>query len=380
MKDDRIRITYLIDSIGAGGAQTHVLNVLKNIDHQRFAVSCVCVRMPGSRFDELESLPVETLVLNLENLVSLKRTWRALRQLSAFIRAQDTQILHAYLFNPSLLAGLYRFLHPFGPLLVTSRRDVGYWHKPWHWRAYRLLNLLTRRVIAVTNDVRNTSMRMEKIRPARITTIYNGVDTDFYQTNATLRAESRARWGLADEHLVIGILAILRPEKRHDIFIQAAAKLADRFPHARFMVVGGNSDEDWESRIRAQVDELGLAERVIFTGKLANSRPALAAFDISVLCSDTEGMSNTLLESIAMGVPAVATRVGGNPEVIEDGVSGVLFPAGDADRLAEELGRLLDDAELRQRYARAARERALKVFSIRAMLDAMQETYVSLLR
>lgn len=376
----KIRITYLIDSIGAGGAQTHVLNVLRNIDHDRFQVSVVCVRMPGSRFEQLESLPLETLVLNIESLTRPRATWHALRQLSAFIRAQRPQIMHAYLFNPTLLAGLYRFLHPFGPMLITSRRDVGYWHKPVHWWVYRVLNLATRQVVAVTEDVRRTSMCMEKIRGDKITTIYNGVDTHFYSSTAELRREARSAYGLTDEHLVIGILAILRPEKRHDIFIRAAASLASRFDHLRFLIVGGNSDDDWETRIREHARNEGIEDRVIFAGKVANSRPALAAFDISVLCSDTEGMSNTLLESIAMGLPVVATNVGGNPEVIEDGKSGILFPAGDADALATELARLIADDELRREYSQAARERALSIFSIEAMVGTMQDMYTSLLK
>jgi L-malate glycosyltransferase len=173
------------------------------------------------------------------------------------------------------------------------------------------------------------------------------------------------------------LLARLEPQKLPEIFLEAAARLAPRWPALSFLVVGGGSLEpDLPRRAAA----LGLAGRVVFTGPRRDVARLLGAADVSVMCSRKEGMSNTVMESMAAGKPVVATPVGGNPELIEDGRTGFLVPVGDADALAARVERLLADAALAKAMGLAARARINELCSVSGMVTATTRLYDELVR
>jgi glycosyltransferase involved in cell wall biosynthesis len=174
----------------------------------------------------------------------------------------------------------------------------------------------------------------------------------------------------------VGAVANLRPVKGLGVFVRAAARLRDEHPRAAFEVAGeGELRGALEQQVRAE----GLAGRFRLRGCVADVSGFLADLDVAVLCSHAEGMSNALLEYMAAGRPVVATAVGAAPELIEDGVHGLLVPPGDAVRLAEAIGRLLADRSLARRLGESARRRALERFSREAMVRRFEDFYQGLL-
>jgi glycosyltransferase involved in cell wall biosynthesis len=175
---------------------------------------------------------------------------------------------------------------------------------------------------------------------------------------------------------VVGLVANVRPVKRIEDAVTAFAKVAAGHPSAELRVVGGGD----ASGLQALARELGVAERVIFTGRVAEPDAEIAGFAIGLLTSDSEGFSNAVMEYMQAGKPVVCTDTGGNPELVEEGESGFLCPVGDSDAMAARLDALLGDSEIRRRMGRSARQRVLTLCDRQSMIDAHLALYDRLAR
>jgi glycosyltransferase involved in cell wall biosynthesis len=185
----------------------------------------------------------------------------------------------------------------------------------------------------------------------------------------------------------VAVLSRLSRLKGLEFFLEAAAKLAARFPEARFAIIGeGRVFQDgaivqsaYKRELEAYADRLGLGGRVAFTGFRLDVPELLAEMTVSVLPTLSEGLSNTVLESMAAGVPVVATDVGGNPEAVQHGVSGLLVPPRDSEALACAIGVLLENRELAANLGQAGRQRVVEHFSNTRMVQETERFYLSLL-
>ncbi|MFV1982135.1 MAG: glycosyltransferase [Thiohalomonadales bacterium] len=378
MSDNKINVTYLIDMIGWAGAQTHLISVLNNINYDEFNVNVICLRRAGTQFELLEKLPVTAIVCNLENLMNPIRTIATVIRLKNFIKASNTDILQSYMFNPNLMASIISWLPGKKFKLITTRRDTGYWHQSHHWWLYKVMNVVTDKIIAVSSEVRLQSIKNEGVNPDKIITIYNGIDVEMYNADVVDRDSSRDKFSLNDNDFVIGLLAALRPEKRHDVFIRAAVQVIKKIPNAKFMIVGDGSKTVLKN-IKHLLDKYGVNEQFLLTGKLTDVISVLKAFDVSVLCSDTEGMSNTVLQSIAMAKATIVTNVGGNPEVIENKKNGLVFHAGDSDKLAQLIINLYQDHTLKNTLEVNAAATVVDKFNIVPIIESLQNVYIDIL-
>lgn len=198
--------------------------------------------------------------------------------------------------------------------------------------------------------------------------MHNGVDT------AEFHPPSVAQPGHAGP--VIGTVANLDVRKDLGTFLRMAARIVAVFPQATFKVVGAGPERDSLVQL---ANELGIGARVEFTGASGNTKDAYHTFDVFVLSSRNEGFANVIVEAMASGLPVVATDVGGAREAIDDGRTGFVVPAHDPEALAERVGRLLADPSLGQRMGRAGRERAVREFSLQAMVRRYDDLYRELL-
>jgi glycosyltransferase involved in cell wall biosynthesis len=259
------------------------------------------------------------------------------------------------------------------PVMITTRRNQNHWMTPGYLRMQRLANHFTTRVLANSERVKQAVVKMEKLPPGKVDVVYNGVDTGHFRPSAELRNAARSQLMLGDAHIAIGIMANLRPVKRIDLFLRAAAVVTSSLPHARFLVIGEGPSR---SELERLVEQLGLQDRVNFLGALPDPLATLNALDVAVLCSDSEGMSNAVLEYLACGLPCVVTDVGGNREAVRD--TGIVIPPNDSSALADALVKLAaGDGVLRQQYSQMARQRACATFSIKSAQDALREFYAA---
>jgi glycosyltransferase involved in cell wall biosynthesis len=199
--------------------------------------------------------------------------------------------------------------------------------------------------------------------------LYSPIDED-------RRQAIRERWGVKTGNLVVGAVANLRPIKNNRFLVDAAARLAPRYPQVSFVVVGEGSERP---RLEARIRELGLTGRFLLPGFSTNVPVDVQAFDITVLCSDSESSPNSVIEYLASGKPTVATAVGGTPEILTSEDVGFLYSPGDSTRFDSVLSALIEQGDLRSKLSRTARAFALERFSIERMVSEHETLYASLL-
>jgi sugar transferase (PEP-CTERM/EpsH1 system associated) len=231
-------------------------------------------------------------------------------------------------------------------------------------------------IFTVSHELRDFHARQAGISAKRIRVIHNGVDTRRFSPGSNLCL--REQLHIPPHRLVIGTVARMVPIKDHGTLLRAAELMIAKGVDAHFLLVGGGPLlESHQAYVR---NSKALADRVVFLGGIDGVPDVLRAMDVFVLPSTSEGMSNTILEAMASGLPVVATRVGGNGEVVQEGQTGWLFPPGDSEKLAGRLEDLLLDRERLQAAGRAGRERVLTHFGLEGMVANYESLYLELAR
>jgi len=370
-------VLLLTDLLWKMGGAERSLSLLARGLRSRGTRVVICGLRGGDLIDLLrrEGFPVEDLeVTKIYNARGLK----ALRRLLGMVREERISVIVTFHESSDYLGAVVGLLT--GTPVVSSRRDMGYRLKPRHVWLYRLVNRLFAHIVTVSQAVKTRVAETQWVRPSRISVIHNGVDPGKVRH---LRAHEPAPGAIrtveADRDCTVCCLANLRPIKGQHHLIESAELVLRMYPRTRFLLVGNfEGDPAYYSELKARVQGLGLADRIQFLGEVSSSETAglLAAADISVLPSLSEGLSNTLLESMAVGIPVVATAVGGNPEVVVDGETGFLVPASDPRAMADALLRLLRDPELREAMGRRGALRMVERFST----DTMVRKYEDIVR
>jgi glycosyltransferase involved in cell wall biosynthesis len=247
-----------------------------------------------------------------------------------------------------------------------------------HKLAYPIVNRIFDRVLAVSDEVRTYVLNHDHLSPERVETLYNGVDLEVLDAKATAE-DVRSSLGIKPTSFVVSTVANIRHVKGIDILLQAAARVCSEYPDAVFLVAGGVLEPETFGKLQVLVDSLGLRENIRFLGARSNPYPVLAASDVFCLPSRNEGFSNALIEAMALKLPCVATRVGGNGEALADGVNGFLVASEDANAMASRLLHLLRDSNLRRTMGQAARRSIELRFSMDAMIARLTGIYEELL-
>jgi glycosyltransferase involved in cell wall biosynthesis len=369
----RIRVMYVVPDLREGGAERHVTRLMPNLDRARFDATVVCIGGEGKLFPELATSGTPAVALNR----SKRQAVSALRELVHEMRnfAPDVVITRGY--NAELLGRIAARLTrvPHSVVWVRNHGDI----EPRgavRRIADRLLDRGTSAYFGLARAQLDYMVGDLKYPPEKIRIIHNGVDADGFEWTDDRSAVSE--FGIRESDKVVGIVAVLRPEKDHGTFLRAARSVADRVPNAKFLIVG---DGPMRPEIERLISELGLDDRVVLTGSRSDVPDLLRALDVFVLSSSTvECFPNALLEAMAAGRPAVCTAVGGVPELIEEPETGFVVPLRDPDALADRLVHILSDSKLAHRMGRAARARVEALFSLRGSVAAAEHALEELVR
>jgi glycosyltransferase involved in cell wall biosynthesis len=373
--DRRIRVVYVIDKLQRAGAQIHLLHLVRGLDPEQFAPRVYGLMQGGPVAEALCGLGIEVTILGLPTLYG-PAAWRALPPFVRDLRTRGADVVHTYLIGANLYGTLVARLAG-ARAVVTSRRDDGF-SRNWRLRLLEewLVNPKVDRVVAVSPSAARAALRERGLDASRVLTLPNGVSLAEFDPAAVSRLESRRRLGLAPEEAAVGILAHLSPVKGHADLLEAMPRVTVRCPRARLLVVG---DGELRGPLEEKARALGIASHVVFTGARSDVAEVLAALDLVVLSSHTEGLSNALLEAMAMARPVVATAVGGNLDVLEDGVTALLVPPREPEALAAAIARLLTSPEEAARLGRAARRKVEDDFGLDLMVARHETLYRDLL-
>ena len=371
---DRIKILFVIDKLSVGGSQTQLFELVKRLNRDRYLPFVCCLNRKGSLGEKVERLDVPVMVLDLEKIYGVKafrRFWNLVR----FIREKQINVIHTYLVSANIfgaLAGKFS-----GSVkIITTRKDMGF-SRNWRLRVCEeyAINPVADQIVAVSRAVSDVTRRERRISNGKVLTIPNGIDSEEWDPRRYSRDAIRGSHGISRDETLISVIANLSPIKGHEDLIRAAAQVVRHHARVRFLIIG---DGALRASLERLVQSLNLSRHMTFTGNLDNVPQQIAMSDFSVLPSYSEGMSNVLLECMAMACPVIATSVGGNGELIQDQRTGLLVPPHEPEALSAAILRLIRKPEEAARMGEEARKRVAQDFSIRGMVDSHEALYSEL--
>lgn len=369
-----IRIMHVVDSLGKGGLETGLVNLIERLDPERFEHVVYAIRRLGSNADRLRNHRVRVMCLGKKDTdfpVQVGPLARAIREIGPdIVHCRNWAAVEA------VMAGKWvrscAVVHSEHGLDSNANAK-----EPWRRICFRRLAFeLADRVVSVSYQLRELHARRTGFAAHKIAVIHNGVDSRTFYPDPEARHWVRQELGLSPDEFCIGSVGNLFPVKDHMTLLKAMERVSRAFTNWRLLVIGeGPELPGLKAFTSAHPDWRG---RVAFLGSSNRVAEMLNVMDVYVLPSISEGISNSLLEAMATGLPVVATATGGNPEVVVDGESGLLFPVGDSGLLAEKLLGLRAGKELRVQLGQRALRRVKEDFSIDSMVRNYAQMYESL--
>jgi glycosyltransferase involved in cell wall biosynthesis len=367
-----VRIAYLIDALESfhAGTESQLLELVRGLDRRQFQPMLIVLR-PTLVLDAGGFLEVPVHVLDITRLRS-PGSWFRLARLAVFLRLKRVRLVHIFFNDAAMIGPPACWLG--GARTIAARRDMGFWYTPATLAALRQANRFVDRIVVNSEAVRANVITHEHYSAQSIEVIPNGHDPARFEVPPA--ADLRQQLGIGPADPIVGIVANLRPIKRHTDLLQAFAIVRQTHRQAHLLVIGSGA---LESELRARTSALGLDSAVHFLGSSPAPVSLIKHCDVCVLTSESEGLSNAVIEYLACGKPTVCTIAGGNPELVQDGDSGFLVPVGDVQALADRITQLLDDPALARRLGARARQTFLERFTVTRMLERHVELYDRLL-
>jgi len=345
-----IRIAYFIDRIIEGGTELQLAEQINRLENNGIEQILFCLY----KSNEHDRIPLKcrTEIIDVRSLLSLN-TFKRMWDISRILRREEIDIVQTYFFDSTVLgvicgkwAGVKK--------IISCRRDLGFWYTRKLLLILQLINKLTLRILVNSRAVKASVMMHEKVKPSKIDVINNGIELNKYKFSVSFRNTSRALLSLDEDEICIGIIANMsRQVKRVDLFVEATRLLLSKGIKAKFYILG---DGKFRQKLERLSDTYGLNDHLVFLGKADLKDNLLAAMDIGVITSDSEGLSNSIMEYMASNVLPVVSDVSGNRELVRSSQNGFLFQAGDAVDLARSLESASKNIEERNEMTARGRE------------------------
>jgi glycosyltransferase involved in cell wall biosynthesis len=364
-----VRVCFVVENLLPAGTERWIGHLIERLDRRRVVPLLCLTDGRGEPSRRLEPPDVAVLRLGLPHLKTIG-TLAAARSLYRFLRQHHVDVLQVHHADPSYLGV------PVGraagvSVIVQTKYDVGYWLTPFDVWMHRRLRRWIDVTLANCQACRAAAIVQERASPEKVVVLDNGIDTGRLSQIPALTADA---WRLP---LRVGMAANLRPVKDPHNLVEAARQLIDRSLPLSFHLAGQGPLKE---SLAAEIARRRLTDRIVLHGHVADMAGFLQQVQLFVLCSRSEGLPHALLEAMAAGRAVVATAVGGNGELIEDGVNGLLVPPSDSAALAAAIARLATDPELAVRLGEQARRSVAGHFGLPAMAERFTEFYESVTR
>jgi glycosyltransferase involved in cell wall biosynthesis len=369
--NNKIRVFHLIKGLGRGGAETLLSEGLRFADRERFEYGYgYFLPWKDALVDDLKAQGAEVHNFRSRNpgemFIHIPRVSRHLHKWGA-------DLLHCHLPTAGIVGRLAGKIARV-PVIYTEHNLL----ERYHWltrsgnrRTWRMQN----QVIAVSNEVL-ASVEYNALNSVPVRVIQNGVDINSFSRHLSAGVPVREQWSIPLDAPVVGTVAVFTAKKKLDEWLRVASEVHEKNPEVHFLIVG-------DGPLRSELDtlklDLGLRQVVHFVGLQEDVRSFLTAMDVYLMSSQYEGLPIALLEAMAMELPVVATAVGGVPEVVKEGKTGFLVPAGRPGELAAAAKKLLEDPDMGQAMGRAGRTMVKEKFSMERMVRQTEEVYLEVL-
>jgi glycosyltransferase involved in cell wall biosynthesis len=363
--EPRLRVLQVVISLTPGGTERLVIEIAKRL-LPHVETSVCCLDDAGAWADELTVRGVDVIALGRRPGFHPSLANRIVQLVDRF----GADVMHCHQFSPFVYGSLAAVRRPRLRMIFTEHgrfMDSGTWKR---WLTNRVLGRRPDRVFAVSADL-GRHLVSEGFPGSAVQVAPNGIDPGPEVTEAA-RRQARQALSLSSRAVAFGTVARLAPVKDLTTLVDAFVSVRVAVPEARLVIVGDGPERE---RLETLARRLGIADAVILAGLRSDARMLMPGFDVYVNSSRYEGMSLTILEAMAASLPIVATRVGGNPEIVLDGWTGVLVPSRDPDALAAAMRTLVASADQRKAMGLAGRARVVREFSMTRMLDRYLDAY-----
>ena len=376
----RCEVTQVLEAT-TGGTRRHLLDLVGRLDPRRFSVDVICSAQRDSGFladiDSMQARGIRVTVVPMSRPIQPVADLVAVARLYRILRKARPAVVHTHSAKAGFLGRVAaRMAHV--PLIVHTlhtfpfEMEVGRVRQELYLNLERFAARLADRVVCVTPAQKRVALDRALASPEKLLVVPNGVDADLFGCCATDMTDLRWELGAGPESQLVGCIARFAAQKGQRYLVLAAARVLREFPSARFVFVG-------DGAMRADVERLaqatGVRGSIRFCGSRADVGGLYHALDVVVLPSLWEGLPYTLLEAMSAGRPVLATAVGGMPDAIEDGRTGLLVPPGDADALAARLLQLLRDRTLCARLGVGAQGVVRQRYGIQRMIETIESVY-----
>jgi glycosyltransferase involved in cell wall biosynthesis len=360
-------VLLMTRTLDHGGTERQLTETALALDPAAFRTHVACVDATGFRANELRRRGIPILELPLTSLKD-PRSLRMLARFRSYMRRHSIDLLHSFDTSTNIFAVPVAKL-PGGPVALSSQRcfEATIW--PGNRKLNRIAHRLADGIVVNCEGVARHLREDYGLSAGKIHVCRNGLDTSVFHPRSASDEKPEA---LRGAELVIGSVSVLRPVKSLETLVSAFGLIKNIRPRLKLAIVGSGPVRE---ALEDQVRELGIADRCVFHPSTSDVAPWLRAIDVFVLPSTSEAFSNSLMEAMGCGCAAVASNVGGNPELVRHGETGLLFTPRDAADLAEQLRALVTDDDLRNRLAGAASAWVAKELSREAAARRMEEIY-----
>lgn len=372
LRKKKIKILYVLDHYHAssGGTERQIFELIRGLDKNIFEIEACLFRYETDYFDR-EEFPCPVMCFDIKSFFSLSAC-HGLYKLRNYIREKEFDIVQS-VFNDSALS-IPLIALGLNTQIVSTRRDMGFWYTPAKLMILKLNSFFTDLYLVNSIAVRDNVHRQERAPKEKITVIHNG--HDFSRFEAQKQANLMKELSIPEGSPIVGIVANMRPVKRVDDLIVAFSRVVKAVPESYLIIVGqlGQLGEDYLNLVRAY----GIEKNVRFLGMIQEPVPIIKHFSVGVNCSETEGLSNSIIEYMACGIPVVATDTSGNRELVEDGLTGILVPVGDTERLGHAIIRILGDKQMRSKISLEAKKFVSSRFALHSVINKYTDSYIKL--
>jgi glycosyltransferase involved in cell wall biosynthesis len=373
---EKINILHIYQNSNIGGIQQQLLSVLKSYDKEVFNPIFCCFRHKGEIGKEIERMGIEVIAFNRPRYYKFSIGIDIVRDLYRLIKQKNIQVARSHRYHANLYGRVAARLADV-PVIVSSVHDNYRMDKRLKRRIINhILSKISDKIIAVSESIKKDIVIYDKIDTSKILVIPNSVDIERFNPEGNF-ANIKEEFLIKNNDIVIGFVGRIVPAKGLEYLIDTLSYLKEEFRNIKLLIIGEGSLVDG---LKEKSKENNVNDSVIFTGRRRDIHDILSCIDIFVMPSIAEGLPNALLEAMAMAKPIVATEVGGIPEVIKNGINGLLVPPRNAESITTAIKTLLADMHLTTKMGQRARNYVEENLSIQATVRKWESLYISLLK
>jgi glycosyltransferase involved in cell wall biosynthesis len=382
----KYKILHIITRLDPGGSSTNTIETVSRLDKEKFDAFLISGVTQNVSVNLLESLNREGIsflfIGYLQRDISIWHDLKAFFALYRYIKKEKYDIVHTHSSKAGILGRWAAWLAGTRHIVHTPHGHVFYgYFKNFLTKFFifieRITSSFTSKIITLTDIEQIEYLERNIARPNQLVTIPSGIDIRMFRSDGKKNKEFLDKWKIPRDHQIIGSVTRLDPIKGNRYLIEAMPRIIQEFPKTTLVLLGDGSEKSY---LEYLIENLNISDHVVLCGYQMNVNSWLHLIDIFVLASINEGMGRAILEAMASGLPVIATKTGGIPELIQDGVNGILIPTKNSQMISDAVLKLIRNPNLRQHYGENGLKSVTEKFGIEMMVKNLESLYDNLMK